>query len=452
MKRRIQAILLCASLLFSMVAFAACGSEASTPPDTSAGTAGTETAGEAGDTTAAAGEDTTTAAPAEPAETEYVYKPSADNKYTGAMGVGVYSTACAYNYVKIVNNEDKHVLYETDFSDGKLDGWSFKNMGGNWDASKTDMWAITDKGLTFSDTATNNAAAIYGGEDWGNINITVKGQAIEGIEGIRVYFCVKDEKNFSVFNCGGWNNTVATVETFVDGVSTTTDKIPFKATYGQVYTVSVNVKADVVTGFIDGEQIFQIGGNQVTDGFKGMCGFSTWSTEAYYDNIKVVDFYSGAVLYENDFSTEEKCAEMLHDLAPYSGGSYTGDPSVWVFEDGMLHQTNSSLTAVMSYFGDANWTGYIYTLDVMPVNGAEGSTIIGAIDPTVPSYTLFNCGGWSNTKGCWQTYEAGTTNSYDGDALEATLTYDEWSTLSLVVMPYAIFSYINGVFYQAMWY
>lgn len=60
-------------------------------------------------------------------------------------------------------------------------------------------------------------------------------------------------------------------------------------------------------------------------------------------------------------------------------------------------------------------------------------------------------GGWSNTKGCWQTYNAGTTESFDGDGLDKSLAYDEWHTLQLVVLDYAIFSYIDGQFCQAWW-
>lgn len=67
------------------------------------------------------------------------------------------------------------------------------------------------------------------------------------------------------------------------------------------------------------------------------------------------------------------------------------------------------MTGIISYFGDTTWRNYIYSMDVMPVAGAEGATILGAINLDAPSYVLYNCGGWSNTKGCWQTYNAGTT-------------------------------------------
>ena len=221
--------------------------------------------------------------------------------------------------------------------------------------------------------------------------------------------------------------------------------------YGEEYTVSVNVGADMVRGFINGEQIFQLGGEAPANVFEGAAGFGHWSTEAYVDNLKVVSFTDGSVLYENTFDDASSLDDLKHDLATYSGGTYTGDPAVFEWEDGTLHQTDSSSTGVISYFGDTTWRNYIYSMDVMPVAGAEGATILGAINLDAPSYVLYNCGGWSNTKGCWQTYNAGTTESFDGDGLDKSLAYDEWHTLQLVVLDYAIFSYIDGQFCQAWW-
>ena len=75
----------------------------------------------------------------------------------------------------------------------------------------------------------------------------------------------------------------------------------------------------------------------------------------------------------------------------------------------------------------------------------------GAIRTDGPSYVLYNCGGWSNTVACWQTYDSGDTQSFNDDGISTSLEYDEWHTLSLVVLDYAVFAYIDGVFYQALW-
>lgn len=452
MKSRITAILLCMVLVLSPAAMTACGDgDSSSSGDTAAN-----------DPSVTNGADEPDAPPAdetdppvketEPAETEYVYTPDPANLYQGAVGLGVYNTSCTYTSVKLTNNADRQTLLSTEFGDGNLDGWKYYNTGGNWDPANTSDWSAGADGLTFAKTDVQNAVIAYGESGWGNYNFTVKGKINEGTEGLRVYFGLKDEQNYYVFNCGGWSNTVATVEIFENGASTTTDKIPYTFTYGEEYTITVSMKPDVITGFINGEQLFQIGGNQVSaaDGYHGYLGFATWSTEVFYDNISVVDFNTGEILYENDFSDASTVSDFKHDLATYSGGTYTGDASVWEIEDGMLHQTDVGTTGVISYFGD-DWTNVIYTIEATPVAGAEGSTIIGAIDLDTPSYVLYNCGGWSNTIGCWQTYNAGTTDSFNNDGISTSLTYDSSNTLTLVIMPYAIFSYINGTFFQAMW-
>lgn len=446
--KKLLSILLCAAMLTSVLA--ACAKDA--PVADNNNTPAETTEQNAEETNAPEAETDAPEAETE-AETEpeaYVYTPDPNNKYTGGVGVGTYSTSLTYSSVKVVNNADRQTLLDTKFEN--LDGWNFATTGGgSWDSSKTSDWAVGDGGVTFADTSVTGATIWTGDTQWGNYTLTVKGTANEGAEALRVFFNYKDDSNYCVFNCGGWGNTVACVETFVDGASTVTDKIPYTFNYGEEYTISVNVGPDMVRGFVNGEQIFQIGGEAVETPFQGAAGFGHWSTEAYVDNIKVVDFNTGAVLYENDFADAGKLDELKHDLAPYSGGSYNGNTECFVWEDGKLHQTDSSSTGVISYFGDTTWRNYIYTVDVMPVAGAEGATILGAINLDEPSYILYNCGGWSNTIGCWQTYTAGTTDSYNDDGLDATLEYDEWNTLQLVVLDYAIFAYINGQFYQAWW-
>lgn len=442
---------MCALML--LMSFTACGNKGISTNngggDTTAGTV----EGESVETDAPEAETDAPEAETKPQETEpeaYVYVPDPKNKYTGGVGVGTYSTSVTYKSVKVVNNADRHVLVDTKFEN--LDGWNFETTGGgSWDSSKTSDWVIDENGVTFADTSATGATIWTGEAEYGNYVLTVKGTANEGAEALRVFFAYQDNDNYYVFNIGGWGNTVACVECMVGGVSTVTDKIPIHINYGEEYTVSVNVGPSVVNGFLDGEQLFSLGAEKPADPFEGAAGFGHWSTEAYVDNIKVVSFTDGSVLYENDFADESKLGELKHDLATYSGGSYNGSDECFEWEDGMLHQTDASSTGIISYFGDPTWRNYIYSVDVMPVAGAEGATILGAIDLNTPSYVLYNCGGWSNTKGCWQTFNAGTTDSYDGDGLEKTLEYDEWHTLQLVVLDYAIFSYIDGEFCQAWW-
>lgn len=396
-------------------------------------------------------EDSPEAAPeAAPETPKSTYIPDPNNQYTGGVGFSQYSTSVSYADIKVTNNADRTTLLDEKFDDTDLSTWNYFSRG-NWDASKTSDWSISDGNLIFTDTNATGASIWTGDINWGNYNVTVKCKAVEGIEGFGIYFAVKDSSNYYYFNLGGWSNTVACVEWVKDGQSGNTDKIPFAAEYGEEYTVTVNVGPKQINGFVNGEQIFQIGGEAPSEPFGGMVGLSNWSTATYVDNIKVASFADGTILYENTFDTEDSLADLKHDLEPYSGGSYTGSNKSFSWVDGTLQQKDSSTTAVIFYVGDESWSNYIYSIDVMPYAGAEGSAILGAIKMDGPSYVLYNCGGWSNTVSCWQTYDAGTTDSYNDDGIASTIEYDEWHTLSLVVLDYAVFAYIDGVFYQSWW-
>lgn len=379
-----------------------------------------------------------------------LFTPDPANKYTGKIGIGTYSTHVNYSNVKVVNNANRKTLLNEKFEN--LDAWTAVTTGGgNWNSADMSGVQVGENGVEFTDKDAQGATLLTGDEQWGNINVSVTATAVEGTEGIRIFFDYKDENNYCVFNCGGWSNSVACVEIFENGASTTTDQIPFTVKYGEEYTITLNIGADTVGGFINGEQIFQMGGEAPENPFSGMVGLACYQTEAYIDNIKVTSFKDGSVLYENDFSDASRVSELKHDIPVYSGGNYNGSADVFVVENETLHQTDSSMTGVMAYFGDPTWTNYDYSFDYMPVNGIEGGVIVGAINADKTEYIIYNCGGWSNTKGCWQVYSNGDTTNYDGDAIETSLTYDEWNNLRLIVTEYAIFSYINGEFFQAYW-
>lgn len=420
------------------------------------------------DTTPAAGDDSTPAvetdAPegkteeAEPAveetqpeETEYVYTPDPANQYTGGVGVSQYGTSVSYTSIKVTNNADRKTLLDAKFDDpSEIEGWNYFSRG-SWDAANTSDWTVSDGSLNFTNTDVNGASIWTGDPQWGNYNLTVKGTANEGIEGLGVYFGVKDASNYYYFNLGGWNNTVATVEWVLDGQSGNTDKLPIKLNYGEEYTISISVGKDVVYGYLNGEQLFQIGGTAPANINQGAVGFGSYNTEVMYDNIKVTDFATGEVLYENDFETAEKFAEIKHDLPAYSGGSYANQTDIFENTDGTYHQTSNSVTSVTSNVGDPTWRNYIYTIDFMPVSGAEGSSLFVGVQPDVPKYTILNVGGWSNTLAAWQWYNAGENTDNSSSAAPYVTTQGEWNTAQFVVLDYAIFAYINGELVTTWW-
>lgn len=452
MKRKILSMILAAIMIFSLFAMSACGDKGDDGTDTSdnAGTGDTSGNDSDSDTDAESGGDT------EPAETTdpNVYVPSADNKYTGGVGVGTWEVNAYFDDLKVIDNKNRKVLYENKFDDDAvLSEFSYnKGSGGSWDKTKTSDWKITaiedNKVLEFADASVTGAIATLGNPEWGNYTVSVKGKVVSGKEGLMLYFAVKDEKNYYYFNIGGWGNTVMCVQQCVDGTtSVITDQIPVTINYDQWYTISVTVGASVITGYLDDQQIFQIGGTPPEAINVGQVGMSTWSTEVYFDNVKVTDFKTGKVLYENTFDDPADLDKFKYDFT-YSNGTSKKTKETWEIVDGKLHSTNSSLTGVCVAMGPENMTNYVYEMEGMPVKGIEGFTIIGAIAAS-DTITVYNIGGWNNTKACYQIVDEGAATT--SDQVDIKLEYDVWHKAKLVVLDYAIFAYVDGQFTQSWW-
>lgn len=456
MKRKILSVILITVMLFSLFSMSACG-DSKTP-------SGGETTPAADDTTAPVGDDTkdtdaetTKEKETEPAETEPEgYQPNPDNQYTGAVGLGTWATSVYYDDIKVTDNKSRKVLYENKFDDAATisDFTFFKGIDGTWDPANSSEWKVSDFNgnnvLEFTNPDPTGVCASVGNSEWGNYTVTVKGRVTGGAEGLMVFFGVQDENNYYFLNVGGWNNTCICVQQVKDGVKTVvTDQIPLTLKQNSWYNISINVGQTSINGFIDGEKFFQIGGTLPgeSDGNKGMAGMSTWSTEVFYDNVKVTDFKTGDVLYENTFDNPADLDGFKYDFT-YSSGSSPKNASLWEIADGKLHQTSASTTGVALGFGSAEWRNYIYEVEAMPVAGAEGFTVIGAIADS-ENFSVYNIGGWSNTKACFQIVDAATETNQD--QIDLSVEYEEWHKAKLVVLDYAIFAYVDGEFCQAFW-
>jgi len=450
MKRKLISLMLIAVMMFSLFAMSACGSD-DTPADD---TGDTVAANEGGDDAAAdeGGDDAVVETPAEtdPPEPE-IYQPDDANEYTGGVGFGAWETSMQYDDLKVTDNKNRKVLYENKFDDAAtFEDFTFHSRG-SWDAANAAAdWKIADGVMEFTNADANGVLAWTGNPDWGNYTISLKGKITGGKEGMTVMFGVKDENNYYLMTVGGWGNTLICVEQAVDGVvSVITDQIPLTLAYGTSYTFSVNVGASVIRGYVDGEQFFQIGGTLPgeADGFKGMVGMSGWSTEVAFDNVKVTSIATGEVMYENSFDNVADLDTFKYDFT-YSGGSHTLTSEPWEIVDGTLKIVDASRTGVCVGMGDATWRNYIYEMEAMPISGAEGFTIIGGIAAS-DTFNVYNTGGWSNTKACYQILDEGVAT--DLDQIDLSVPYEEWTKMKMVVMDYAIFTYKDGEFCQAYW-
>ena len=146
--------------------------------------------------------------------------------------------------------------------------------------------------------------------------------------------------------------------------------------------------------------------------FAGKVGVGTWSTTATFDNIRVVDNATGAVIAEDDFSSDS-----IGNWQKVSDGN-------WAVKNGVLEQssptTNTNRYATTGsavYFGDEIRTDYTYTLDATKTGGAEGFLIPFSVGDRNNNW-FWNIGGWGNTVSCLQKVKDGVKS----DQVSGTVT------------------------------
>lgn len=461
--RRILSVFLVFAMLFSMVALSACGG------------GGIDGGSGGGETTPSAGDNTDTTAPADtetdaeteaPADTEAPAGPAVDETgyelvdgavYTGRIGVGTWATAVQYDDLKVTNNKGNAVLYENDFSDAATlsDFTFFTTTGGNWDSASGD-WKIQPAGensvLEMTNPSATGTTAVAGNPNWANYTASVKGKISGGEEGIMLYFNVVDDQNYYFFSVGGWGNSNFCVQKVENGVkSVITDQIPITLKQDKWYTLKVRVNTNgVIYGYLDDEKLFSLGVEfDESDKFTGTIGLSTWSTSALYKNIKVTSLKNDDVLLDQPFTSDASSVKDGWAPQALNGSNWTATLDEWAATTDGIESTNVSATGVGLYYeAGTEWSNYKLSLDACKTGGAEVFIILLAYKD-VENYTHWNIGGWSNTKTCYE-YIVGGAKS-QGDQMDHKLNSDQWYHIECVVTDYAIFSYLDGEFYQAAW-
>lgn len=158
-------------------------------------------------------------------------------------------------------------------------------------------------------------------------------------------------------------------------------------------------------------------GDQEPEADSGAVGVATWSTQAEFDDVYVVDEYN-TVLFEDDFSETNDHWDVI-------AGDFTVD-------DGVYQQTGndepdwSVTTSVM------NSTSILYTLKARKTGGNEGFLIIFGYQDS-GNYYWWNLGGWGNTQHAIEKAVNGTKSVVASKAgsIETGVWYDitiEYST------------------------
>lgn len=150
-----------------------------------------------------------------------------------SLALSSWGTAVRYDNI-VVKDMEGNILYENDFSEGNLDGWTLER-GGNWTV-KDGMMAQTNRSMY-------GKLALLEGQNFG-MNYIIELDAIKdsGDEGFLIGFNAQDTKNFAWFNIGGWGNSQHAVEQTLSGEKTFIKGEPGSLTTGKTYKVRIEVR------------------------------------------------------------------------------------------------------------------------------------------------------------------------------------------------------------------
>ena len=161
----------------------------------------------------------------------------------------------------------------------------------------------------------------------------------------------------------------------------------------------------------------------------GKVGLASWNTRVEYDDLRVVDNATGAVLYENGFDSA--------DLTGWTDGR-GGD---WSVRNGMMRQNSLSSTDNAFHVGDTAWQDYTITVRARKLYGSEGFIIPFLVQDRLNYYHL-NLGGWNNT------YSAIERAVNGGKSLAGTsdlvIESDRWYDIRIEVTATTMKCYVDG--------
>ncbi len=175
----------------------------------------------------------------------------------------------------------------------------------------------------------------------------------------------------------------------------------------------------------------------------GRVGLGTWNTSATFDDVKITDNATGAILAEDDFSDENFSARWV-----------TPSDGIWSVTDGSLLQLSSTTNTgrfgnigSAAYFGEVGWTNYTYELTATKNGGQEGFLIPFAVRGVDDNF-FWNIGGWNNTVSCLQQVEAGSkSGQLAGTVKNCRIEVGKAYHLRVVVTDTNVKCYIDGELY-----
>lgn len=158
----------------------------------------------------------------------------------GLFGVGSWNTKAEFKDLKVTQGQE--VLFESDFTRA---GKSMRLTGD---------CQVQDGVLAFGGTGTDGRA-LAGKPEWKNYTITLKARKTGGAEGFLVIFRVRNEKEKSWWNIGGWGNQQHGLE--MPGLKNVA-RVPGKIETGKWYDIKVELAGPSIRCYLDGKLIHDV--------------------------------------------------------------------------------------------------------------------------------------------------------------------------------------------------
>jgi alpha-L-arabinofuranosidase/regulation of enolase protein 1 (concanavalin A-like superfamily) len=164
----------------------------------------------------------------------------------GGVFLSTWSTAAAYDNVKVTANATGATLFSDQFADGSQ--WS----------PQSGTWAVDGSGrYVQSSTSVNDARSIVTdaySKDWSNYTLELDATKLSGNEGFLIGFGATGTNNFYWWNLGGWNNTRMALQRANGGGASEVKAVENTSiTTGQTYHVKVVVDGHTISLYLDGQ-------------------------------------------------------------------------------------------------------------------------------------------------------------------------------------------------------
>lgn len=163
----------------------------------------------------------------------------------GAIGLGAWNTRVEYTDLTVTRG--KQTLYRSHFTNG-APGWQI--IRGSW---------LATNGVFAQTAIATDCHATAGDVSWSDYTLKLRARKLGGREGFLIMFNVVDDRNWTWWNLGGWDNTRTAVEHCVAGVKSALGSyVAGRIENGRWYDVRIELDGPRVRCYLDNKLIEEV--------------------------------------------------------------------------------------------------------------------------------------------------------------------------------------------------